>query len=234
MNLRQDQPGRVAQSRAEQLVAADHERGLVCGAHRKGILERGRDARARSMKARASRYHDIGTVRQRLADRLPRLAAHDDRMAEGHLLEVFHVFRQVPRKLAAGADHPVFGHCRHEIDGTLGFLFLHGGASCGDYYRDPMRADPSRYPRSFSALLLAGFLVVGLPLAAALLWSAWNTERLAERGTRSVGGALKASRASRGLVSHAGSIERLARQIAVRPEPDLLGDFELVHSNFAA
>jgi two-component system sensor histidine kinase GlrK len=95
-----------------------------------------------------------------------------------------------------------------------------------------MRADPSRYPRSFSALLLAGFLVVGLPLAAALLWSAWNTERLAERGTRSVGGALKASRASRGLVSHAGSIERLARQIAVRPEPELLGDFELVHSNF--
>ena len=97
-----------------------------------------------------------------------------------------------------------------------------------------MRAHPSRYPRSFSALLLAGFLVVGLPLAAALLWSAWNTERLAERGTRSVGGALKASRASRGLVSHAGSIERLARQIAVRPEPELLGDFELVHTNFVA
>jgi two-component system sensor histidine kinase GlrK len=97
-----------------------------------------------------------------------------------------------------------------------------------------MRADSSRYPRSFSALLLAGFLVVGLPLAAALLWSAWNTERLAEHGTRSVGGALKASRASRGLVSHAGSIERLARQIAVRREPELLGDFELVHSNFVA
>jgi two-component system, NtrC family, sensor histidine kinase GlrK len=97
-----------------------------------------------------------------------------------------------------------------------------------------MRVDSNRYPRSFSALLLAGFLVVGLPLAAALLWSAWNTERLAERGTRSVGGALKASRASRGLVSHAGSIERLARQIAVRREPDLLGDFELVHSNFVS
>jgi two-component system sensor histidine kinase GlrK len=97
-----------------------------------------------------------------------------------------------------------------------------------------MRAHSSRYPRSFSALLLAGFLVVGLPLAAALLWSAWNTERLAERGTRSVGGALKASRASRGLVSHAGSIERLSRQIAVRPEPELLSDFELVHSNFVA
>jgi two-component system sensor histidine kinase GlrK len=97
-----------------------------------------------------------------------------------------------------------------------------------------MRARSSRYPRSFSALLLAGFLVVGLPLAAALLWSAWNTERLAERGTQSVGGALKASRASRGLASHAGSIERLARQIAVRREPDLLSDFELVHSNFVA
>ena len=97
-----------------------------------------------------------------------------------------------------------------------------------------MLAHSSRYPRSFSALLLAGFLVVGLPLAAALLWSAWNTERLAERGTRAVGGALKASRASRGLASHAGSIERLSRQIAVRPEPELLGDFDLVHSNFVA
>lgn len=92
----------------------------------------------------------------------------------------------------------------------------------------------NRYPRSFPALLLAGFLVVGLPLAGALLWSAWNTERLAERGTKAVGGALKASRASRGLVSHAGSIERLARQIAVRPEGDLLGDFERAHSNFIA
>ena len=49
-----------------------------------------------------------------------------------------------------------------------------------------MRAHSSsnRYPRSFPALLLAGFLVVVLPLAAALLWSAWNIERLADRGMR--------------------------------------------------
>lgn len=81
-------------------------------------------------------------------------------------------------------------------------------------------------------MLLAGFFLVGLPLAGALLWSAWNTERLAERGTKAVGNALQASRASRALVNHAGSIERLTRQIIVRPEPDLLADLGQAHLKF--
>ena len=37
------------------------------------------------------------------------------------------------------------------------------------------------YPRSFLGLLLAGFTLVALPLAGALAYSAWNTERLAEQ-----------------------------------------------------
>jgi len=92
----------------------------------------------------------------------------------------------------------------------------------------------NRYPKSFPALLLAAFLVVGLPLAVALVWSAWNTERLAEHGTKAVGGALKASRASRGLVNHAASLERLARQIAVRSDPELLDDVRRAHASFLA
>ena len=88
------------------------------------------------------------------------------------------------------------------------------------------------YPRSFPALLLGGFFLVGLPLAGALLWSAWNTEQLAERGTKAVGNALQASRASRALVNHAGSIERLTRQIIVRPEAELLADLGHAHLKF--
>jgi len=36
-----------------------------------------------------------------------------------------------------------------------------------------------RYPRSFLGLLVTGFILVALPLAGALIYSAWNTERLA-------------------------------------------------------
>jgi two-component system sensor histidine kinase GlrK len=98
----------------------------------------------------------------------------------------------------------------------------------------PAGPTSNRYPKSFPALLLAAFLVVGLPLAVALVWSAWNTERLAERGTKAVGGALQASRASRGLVNHAASLERLARQIAVRPDPELMEDLRKAHSSFVS
>ncbi|MGH8705515.1 MAG: hypothetical protein ACREUO_08885, partial [Burkholderiales bacterium] len=74
------------------------------------------------------------------------------------------------------------------------------------------------YPRSFLALLVAGFLLVALPLAGALLYSAWHTERLAEQSRSAVFGAAQAARASRSLVNRIGSIERLAMQLAVLPD----------------
>jgi two-component system sensor histidine kinase GlrK len=89
-----------------------------------------------------------------------------------------------------------------------------------------------RYPRSFLGLLIAGFLLVALPLLGTLLYSAWHTQRLTEQGRNAVFGAAKAATASRSLVSRIGSIERLALQLAVLPDAGLRGDFARAHASF--
>src|SRR5437870_8733960 len=90
------------------------------------------------------------------------------------------------------------------------------------------------YPRSFLGLLLTGFTVVALPLVGALAYSAWNTEPLAEQSRSAVFNASQAARASRSLVNRIGSIERLAQQIAVLPDPAVSADYERVHRSFKA
>lgn len=89
-----------------------------------------------------------------------------------------------------------------------------------------------RYPRSFLGLLVAGLLLVALPLAAALLYSAWHTERLAEQSRNAVFDAAQAARVSRSLVNRISSIERLALQLVVLPDPALRADLARVHSSF--
>ncbi len=89
-----------------------------------------------------------------------------------------------------------------------------------------------RHPRSFVGLLVTGFVLVALPLAGALLYSAWNTERLAARSTNAVFNAAQAARASRSLVNRIGTIERLAQQIAVLDDPGLKADYTRVHDDF--
>lgn len=88
------------------------------------------------------------------------------------------------------------------------------------------------YPRSFLGLLLAGFTLVALPLIGALAYSAWHTERLAEQSGTAVFNAAQAARASRSLVNRIGSIERLAQQIAVTSDKELMEDFAKVHASF--
>ena len=88
------------------------------------------------------------------------------------------------------------------------------------------------YPRSFLGLLVAGFLLVALPLLGTLLYSAWHTERLTEQSRRAVSGAATAARASRSLVNRIGSIERLALQLAVLQDPQLRTDFARAHASF--
>ena len=88
------------------------------------------------------------------------------------------------------------------------------------------------YPRSFLGLLIAGFLLVALPLLGTLLYSAWHTQRLTEQSRSAVSGAETAARASRSLVSRAGSIERLALQLAVLPDPQLREDLARAHQSF--
>jgi two-component system sensor histidine kinase GlrK len=88
------------------------------------------------------------------------------------------------------------------------------------------------YPRSFLGLLLAGFTLVALPLIGALAYSAWNTERLAGQSRSAVFNASQAARASRSLVERIGSIERLAQQIAVLDDPELVQAYSRVHRSF--
>ena len=88
------------------------------------------------------------------------------------------------------------------------------------------------YPRSFLGLLLAGFTLVTLPLVGALAYSAWNTERLAGQSRTAVFNASQAARASRSMVERIGTIERLAQQIAVLEDPELVAGYARAHSSF--
>jgi two-component system, NtrC family, sensor histidine kinase GlrK len=88
-----------------------------------------------------------------------------------------------------------------------------------------------RFPRSFLGLLIAGFLLVALPLLGTLLYSAWHTQRLTEQGRNAVFGAAKAATSSRALVNRIGSLERLAAQLAVLPDAQLRADFMRAHAS---
>jgi two-component system sensor histidine kinase GlrK len=88
------------------------------------------------------------------------------------------------------------------------------------------------YPRSFLSLLVAGFLAVSLPLAAALLYSAWNTERLAAQARNAVFNASQAARGSRSLVNRINSIERVAQQYVVHADEELAADYARIHRSF--
>lgn len=88
------------------------------------------------------------------------------------------------------------------------------------------------YPRSFLGLLLAGFTLVALPLVGALAYSAWNTERLVGQSRSAVFNASDAARASRSLFERIGAIERIAQQVAVLEDPDVLQSYARVHRAF--
>jgi len=88
------------------------------------------------------------------------------------------------------------------------------------------------FPRSFLTLLVAGFLLVALPLAAALMFSALNTERLAQQAQNAVFNAAQAARASRSLVNRISSIERIAQQYLVLADPELIADYARTRKSF--
>lgn len=95
----------------------------------------------------------------------------------------------------------------------------------------PALAEKS-FPRSFLKLLVAGFLLVALPLGAALMYYAWNTERLAVQAQDAVVNAAQAARASRSLVNRISSIERVAQQYLVFADPELVADYARIRKSF--
>lgn len=88
------------------------------------------------------------------------------------------------------------------------------------------------FPRSFLKLLVAGFLLVALPLASALTYSAWTMESLAEQARDAVFNAAQAARASRSLVNRISSIERVAQQYLVLADPELVADYARIRKSF--
>jgi len=84
------------------------------------------------------------------------------------------------------------------------------------------------YPRSFLGLCFTSFVLVAAPLIAALAYSAWHSERLAEQSRHAVFNASQAARASRTLVNRISSLERLAMLNA----PGLDADLGRVHTSF--
>jgi two-component system sensor histidine kinase GlrK len=88
------------------------------------------------------------------------------------------------------------------------------------------------FPRAFLKLLVAGFLLVALPLAGALTYSAWSMESLAEQARNAVFNAAQAARASRSLVNRISSIERVAQQYLVLADPELVADYARIRKSF--
>jgi two-component system sensor histidine kinase GlrK len=87
-------------------------------------------------------------------------------------------------------------------------------------------------PRSFLGLLTTGFILVALPLCAALVYSAWSTDQLAKRGTGAVLRAAQAARASRLMADRISTIARLAQQMAVISDAELLPSYRQLHESF--
>src|SRR3972149_6499840 len=78
---------------------------------------------------------------------------------------------------------------------------------------------PLRYPRSFLAMLLAGFAVVAVPLTAALAYSAWDTRRLTEASSSAVVDAAQAARAGLPLAKRNSGLGRVPPPAPPPPRP---------------
>src|SRR5690606_4908440 len=91
---------------------------------RNGRFQRRENLCAVQLQARLTTDHQIEPARQWATERVPSLATHDDRLAEGHGLEVLEICRQVPRHLVVEPDNVVFrqGSDHREGKGSL----IHG------------------------------------------------------------------------------------------------------------
>src|SRR5262245_3343982 len=83
------------------------------------------DMDALGLKRRVLCDHDALAARQRLADRLERLAPHDHRLAPGQRLEALEIGADMPGHLIVEADDAVLGHGDDEDDCGL----VHGLAA---------------------------------------------------------------------------------------------------------
>lgn len=95
-----------------------------------------------------------------------------------------------------------------------------------------MKRTSSYYPKSFLKLLLAGFILVSLPLVIALVNAALSVQRLAGVSESAVAQAAQAARSSRLLMEQVLSMERLVRQFVILDDTAVLDDYEKVRASF--
>src|SRR5690349_12428748 len=88
------------------------------------------------------------------------------------------------------------------------------------------------YPRSFLKLLLAGFILVALPLVVALITSALAVDRLARRSQTAIYQAVQATHSSRRLGESLTAMERAARQIVILNDRSLLDTYQISRKQF--
>jgi two-component system sensor histidine kinase GlrK len=93
---------------------------------------------------------------------------------------------------------------------------------------------PRYYPKSFLSLLLLAFVLAVLPIAVALLQAMSGIDHFARQSRSVVGETSKAAHASRQLYEEATGLERLARQMLILRDTDVLDDYETVRKRFKA
>lgn len=92
--------------------------------------------------------------------------------------------------------------------------------------KPPIRRFPLLRPRSVRGLLLAGYIVVALPLIAATAFSVIYVDRLADQSTRLITEGVQVTRLSQRLRQDITALERNARQYAVLADPALKASFQ--------
>jgi two-component system sensor histidine kinase GlrK len=90
----------------------------------------------------------------------------------------------------------------------------------------------SYYPRSFLKLILAGFLLVALPLIVVLIANAISVDQLANHSEKAVYQAVQATQNGRALVEQINAMERSARQFLILSDASVLEGYRTAHENF--
>src|SRR5581483_11630596 len=139
MNAGDLEPRGHRHGRGENIAAADHHDLVhIAGASvlargTESDVETGRQHNAWRDETEITRQHDVGAAIERLADRMKRLAAHDDGTIERESAEVPEIGTDVPWQLSALADDVVLADGGDEHD-------VHGAGFCAN----TASASPSR------------------------------------------------------------------------------------------
>ena len=91
---------------------------------------------------------------------------------------------------------------------------------------------PIYYPRSFLKLIIAGFLLVSLPLIFAIVNNAVSIHEIVERSQRTVQQAVQATQASRLIMEQVNAMERSVRQFTALGDAALLEGYDHARARF--